>query len=30
LNDATTPFAHRIMDQAIKAALEKRNVGEVS
>jgi Fe-S protein assembly chaperone HscA len=30
LNDATTPFAHRIMDQAIKAALEKRTVGEVS
>jgi molecular chaperone DnaK (HSP70) len=30
LNEATTPFAHRIMDEAIKAALEKRNVEEVS
>ena len=30
LNEATTPFAHRIMDQAIKSALEKKNVGEVS
>jgi molecular chaperone DnaK len=30
LNEATTPFAHRIMDEAIKAALEKRSVEEVS
>ena len=30
LNEATTPFAHRIMDEAIKAALEKRSVDEVS
>jgi len=30
LNQATTPFAHRIMDEAIKAALEKRSVEEVS
>jgi len=30
LNEATTPFAHRIMEQAIKLALEKRSVEEVS
>ncbi len=30
LNEMTTPFAHRIMDEAIKAALEKRTVEEVS
>jgi Fe-S protein assembly chaperone HscA len=30
LNEATTPFAHRIMDEAINAALEKRSVEEVS
>ena len=30
LNEATTPFAHRIMDEAIKAALEKRSVDEMS
>jgi len=30
LNEATTPFAHRIMDEAIKAALEKRSVEEIS
>jgi Fe-S protein assembly chaperone HscA len=30
LNDLTTPFAHRIMDRAIKEALEKKSVQEVS
>ncbi len=30
LNEATTPFAHRIMDEAIKEALEKRSVDEMS
>jgi len=30
LNQATTPFAQRIMDQAIKGALEKKSVEEVS
>jgi Fe-S protein assembly chaperone HscA len=30
LNETTTPFAHRIMDEAIKLALEKRRVEEVS
>jgi Fe-S protein assembly chaperone HscA len=30
LNDLTTPFAGRIMDQAIKQALEKRSIEEVS
>lgn len=30
LNEASTPFAQRIMDEAIKAALEKRSVDEVS
>lgn len=30
LNEASTPFAHRIMEAAIKAALEKRSVEEVS
>jgi Fe-S protein assembly chaperone HscA len=30
VNEATTPFAHRIMEEAIKAALEKRSVEEVS
>lgn len=30
LNEATTPFAHRIMEEAIKVALEKRSVDEVS
>lgn len=30
LNEATTPFAHRIMDEAIKTALEKRSIEEVS
>ncbi|MGH7812515.1 MAG: molecular chaperone DnaK [Candidatus Binataceae bacterium] len=29
LNDLTTPFAERIMDAAIKAALEKRSVEEI-
>jgi molecular chaperone DnaK (HSP70) len=30
LNDLTTPFAGRIMDQAIKQALEKKSIEEVS
>ena len=30
LNELTTPFAQRIMDEAIKAALEKRRVEEIS
>jgi molecular chaperone DnaK (HSP70) len=30
LNEATTPFAQRIMEEAIKLALEKRTVEEVS
>jgi Fe-S protein assembly chaperone HscA len=30
LNEASTPFAHRIMEEAIKAALEKRSIEEVS
>ena len=30
LNEVTTPFAHRIMEQAIKVALEKKSVEEVS
>jgi molecular chaperone DnaK len=30
LNEVTTPFAHRIMGEAIKVALEKRSVEEVS
>jgi len=30
LNEATMPFAHRIMEEAIKMALEKRSVEEVS
>jgi hypothetical protein len=30
LNTATTPFAERIMDAAIKQALEKKSVEELS
>ncbi len=30
LNELTTPFAERIMDTAIKAALEKKSVEELS
>jgi molecular chaperone DnaK len=30
LNEATTPFAHRIMELSIKQALEKKSVEEVS
>jgi molecular chaperone DnaK (HSP70) len=30
LNEVTTPFAERIMDQAIKLALEKKSVDELS
>jgi hypothetical protein len=30
LNEVTTPFAERIMDAAIKLALEKRSVEELS
>ncbi len=30
LNEASTPFAQRIMDEAIKGALEKKSVEEVS
>ena len=30
LNEISTPFAHRIMEQAIKAALQQKSVDEVS
>jgi hypothetical protein len=30
LNEVTTPFAERIMDAAIKLALEKKSVEELS
>jgi len=30
LNEITTPFAERIMDQAIKIALEKKSIEELS
>ncbi len=30
LNEASTPFAHRIMDQAIGAALKRKSVDEIS
>jgi len=30
LNEVTTPFAKRIMDVAIKLALEKKSVEELS
>jgi len=30
LNEVSTPFAHRIMEEALKLALEKRTIEEVS
>jgi molecular chaperone DnaK len=30
LNQVSTPFAHRIMEQAIKQALEQKSIGEVA